>query len=334
MLTALAAILVFSLLIVAHEGGHFLAAKAANIRVNEFSIGMGPKIFSKQKGETTYSLRLFPIGGYVAMEGEDEDSEDPRSFFRAPIWHRIRVVVAGALTNFLFAFLIFIVINLRLGMVSTTIEDVSLNFPAYEAGIHSGDKILAIDGHTVKEWTDVNEILHEVPPGEEVEVVVQRDNQEQIFRVGTVEAEGRTVMGVTAKLEYGFFKAVKEAVRFMGQMIGLMFTFLGNLFRGQVSRADVGGPIVIISEVGKAASLGIWNLLMFLGFLNVNLGFINLLPIPALDGSRLVFLLFEAIRGKPIPQEKEAMVHFLGFVCLMILMVYIFYLDLGKIGVL
>ncbi|NLY08971.1 MAG: site-2 protease family protein [Tissierellia bacterium] len=334
MITAIAAIIMFSLLIMFHEGGHFLAAKSAGIKVNEFSIGMGPKIFSKKSGDTTYSLRILPIGGYVAMEGEDGESSDPASFQKASVWNRMKVVLAGAFTNFVLAFIIFAILNLSAGMLTTTIGELSPDYPAFESGMLVGDKIIKINDKEIDEWTDIINAFSDIKEGDSVKVLAIRVGEEISLNMKAKEMDGRSVIGVKPEVSHNFFRALKEAFSFIIKMIQLMFLFLHNLVRGAVTKNDVAGPIGVISEVGKAAANGWQHLLLLMGFLNVNLGFFNLLPIPALDGSRFMFLLIETLRGKPINPEKEAIVHFIGFIILMVLMAYILFLDLGKLGVL
>lgn len=334
MQTAIAAILMFLLLIIFHEGGHFIAAKRAGVKVNEFSIGMGPKLFSKTKGDTEYSIRVFPIGGYVAMEGEDADSSDPRSFSNAKVFDRIKIVASGALTNFLIAFILFLIVNFSVGIPTPEIKEVVQNSPAQVAGLQEGDVILSLNKKEIVEWDDIGEAIKENVEGDIVEIEIKRGQHKFVKSIEVLKEQGRSVIGIYSKTSHNILKAIAMSLSLIIEVIGLMFTFILNLFRGAVSKNDVGGPIVIINEVGKAAKLGWENLFYFLGFLNVNLGFINLLPLPALDGSRLVFLLIEAVRKKPIPVEKEGAIHFIGFILLMALMVYILFLDLGKIGVL
>ncbi len=333
MYTAIIAIFMFLLLIVFHEGGHFLAAKSVGIKVNEFSIGMGPKIFSKDKGETQYSLRALPIGGYVSMEGEDEDSNDPRSFSNASVGARIKVVAAGAFMNFLLALVLFFIVNMAVGVPTTSVKDTIEGSPAHQINLQYGDELLELNDQEITNWDGIGQSILETQEGDEISVVYKRDGEIIRDTIKITEDDGRPIIGVYPIMSHNFFAAIKDAFMLIGQMIYLMFVFLGRLFRGMVTKNDVGGPIVIINEVSKAASLGWVNLAMFLGFLNVNLGFINLLPIPALDGSRIFFLIIEGIRKKPLPVEKEGFIHFIGFVFLMVLMIYIVFLDLGKVGV-
>ncbi len=334
MLTAISAIFVFLMVILIHEFGHFAVAKAVGIRVNEFSIGMGPKLFQKKKGETEYTLRALPIGGYVKMEGEDEASDDPRGFNKVPVFSRIAVVAAGAIMNFISAILILSIVSYGTGMPTNTIDSTIPNSPAQGSGLISGDTIISINGEVTKKWESVANAINNSNSNGEIEIEVERDNQIKKFTIKpTTDEEGRTIIGIVPKYEKSISSAIKGGFQKTLMFLGLMFEFISMIFKGKVGINHLSGPIGVIHEVGVAAKLGIYNLLYILGFISVNLGFFNLLPIPALDGSRIVFLLIELVRGKPIDPDKEGFIHFVGFVLLISLMLLVTYKDIIKFNI-
>lgn len=335
MQTAISAIFVFLLVILLHELGHFTVAKLVGIKVNEFSIGMGPKIVQRQSGETKYTLRILPIGGYVKMEGEDEDSSDPRSFGNASALSRIGVLAAGAFMNFVLAIIVLSVVSFNIGVPTTTIDKIESNSPAQSADIIQGDKIVEINNIKIDNWDILVDSINDSKPGEELEIDIIRDNTKKTVKVMTIEQEdGRRVIGIRPKYEKSLIGSIRGGFEKTGMFLGLMFDFVKMLFRGEVSTNDLAGPVGVISEVGKAAEMGFTNLLLMLGFISVNLGFFNLLPIPALDGSRLVFAFVELVRGKAIDPNKENFIHLMGFVFLILLMLIVTYKDLIRIDIL
>lgn len=334
MSTAIAAIFIFLMVVLIHELGHFAVAKFVGIRVNEFSIGMGPKLFQRQRGETEYTLRLLPIGGYVKMEGEDESSEDPKSFNNAPVLSRIGVVVAGAIMNFLLAIIVLTIVSYGAGMATTQIEETQIGSPAESAGIVEGDRILRINGETTNTWEDIVNSINNSDPNSNMELDIQRD-QDLVVRVSVkpIVQEGRTIIGISPYMEQSISSAIRGGFAKTGTFLKLMFEFISMLFKGKVSTNDLSGPVGVVREIGVAAELGFYNVLFLLGFISVNLGFFNLLPIPALDGSRIIFLLIELVRGKPMDPNKEGFVHFIGFILLIGLMIIVTYKDIIKISI-
>ncbi|WFA09767.1 RIP metalloprotease RseP [Tissierella sp. Yu-01] len=334
MQTAIAAIFVFLLVILLHELGHFIVAKLVGIKVNEFSIGMGPKIFQKTKGETQYTLRILPIGGYCKMEGEDENSEDPRSFSKVSPIARIAVVAAGAIMNFVLALIVLTIVSFNVGAPSITIDDLVENSPAEAAGILPGDKVTAINGIKINNWDNISNAIGESNPEKEIDITLLRDNEELNLTIKPIIEDGRTIIGIIPRYEKSVSSAIKGGIDNTVFFIDVMFDFIKSLFKGEVTTNDLSGPIGVISEIGKAADSGFTNLLFLLGFISVNLGFFNLLPIPALDGSRILFLLLELVRGKPINPDKEGFIHMIGFFLLIALMLIVTYKDLIRINIL
>ncbi len=328
MLTAIAAIFVFLMVILFHEFGHFAVAKLVGIKVNEFSIGMGPKIFQKKKGETKYSIRALPIGGYVSMEGEDENSDDPRSFNRVPALSRIAVIAAGAIMNFVLAIIVFSIFSFNVGMPTTTISEIQKNSPAEKVGIKSGDTILSINDKETKNWDSLAKNISE-SGSKEIKVTILRGEEKKDYLVKPeINEENKAIIGIVPAYEKSFVSSIKGGFQKTGFVLKMMFDFVKMVFRGKISTKDLSGPVGVIYTIGEVAKYGIINLLYLMGFISVNLGFFNLLPLPALDGSKIVFLLVEIIRGKPMNPEKEGFIHLVGFVLLIALMLVVTYSDI------
>ena len=332
MLTALAAIFVFLLVVLVHEAGHFAVAKMVGIRVNEFAIRMVPKIIQTTKGETKYTLRALPIGGYVKMEGEDESSDDPRGFSNVPVFSRIAVIAAGAIMNFALAIIVLSIVAFQMGVPTTTIDQVIDDSPAQVYGILEGDTIVRIQDVTIENWEDIVGTINSQEPGAPMDMEILREGETINLQVSPRLDEGRVVIGIIPSYESGFVSSIRSGIQETGYFLKLMFQFLGMLFQGNVSTNDLAGPVGVISEIGNAASMGFVSVLYLLGFISINLGFFNLLPIPALDGSKIVFLLIELMRGKPIDADKEGFIHFIGFVFLISLMLIVTYRDLLRIN--
>lgn len=332
MLTAISAIFVFLMVIVVHEFGHFIVAKSVGIRVNEFAIGMGPKLFQRKKGETEYTFRAFPIGGYVKMEGEDEASNDPRSFGNVPVLSRIAVVVAGAIMNFVLAIIILSIVTYGIGTPINTISETIENSPASKV-IQPGDTIIAINDINIKTWDDIVENINSADPSKEMIITVDRNGSEIDLLLTPEVTDGKATVGIVPAYAKTLKGSIKGGFEKTGEFIVLMFDFIKMIFRGEVGLNHLSGPVGVIKEVGNAAEMGIYNLLYILGFISVNLGFFNLLPIPALDGSRVVFLIIELFRGKPIDPNKEGFVHFIGFVLLISLMLVVTFKDIVGLNI-
>lgn len=350
MMTLIWFILIFGVVVIAHEFGHFLIAKVNGIHVVEFAVGMGPNLISFQKGETKYSIKLFPIGGACMFEGEDglnmKEGEEPGegSFLKAKVWSRIATVVAGPLFNFLLAFIVaFIMVNMMV-IRDPIATEVSTGGGAQAAGLENGDRIVSLNGENIDLFQEISLFMQTTYRGGAVDVVYERDGKE--YRTSVTPQlnpeSGAYLLGIA---NADFVKAegletFKYAWYEMKYSVKATYKSLGMLIKGQVSRQDVAGPVgIAVNVVGKTyeetKEYGwenvLLNMLNIVLMLSVNLGILNLLPIPALDGGRLVFMLVEVIRGKPIPPEKEGMVHFIGLVFFMILMVFVFFNDLTNI---
>ena len=330
-MTVIYAIIIFCLLIFVHEFGHFIAAKACGVKVNEFSIGMGPAFFKRQRGETLYSIRIFPIGGFCAMEGEDEDSEDERAFNRKPAWQRAIVLAAGALMNLITAVILMIIIAFWSGQATTVIDQVLDDSPAYEAGLETGDEIVAINGSEIKEWNDIIGVIGESEE-EIAEITVMRDGREETLTSSMEydEEAGRYKIGITPVIEHNVIASVSTGVKSTGSMTVMMYDIIKKLFTGEVSTKELSGPVGIVYAVSDTAKAGIIYVVYLAALLSLNLAIMNMLPFPALDGGRLLFLIIRKITGKRVTDEMEGKIHFIGIVLLMLLMVYVTWNDVFR----
>lgn len=338
-------VLLFSLIIFVHELGHFLTARYAGIKVNEFAIGMGPVIFKKQKGETVYSLRLFPIGGYCAMEGEDGESDDANAFGRKSVYKRILVVAAGAIMNIILAFVFMVIIlTQRSEFASTTIGSFADDAVTSQYGLQVGDKILSVDGYGVSTYTDIGFALA-VNSDFNATFVVERNGEKLTLtdvKLATRENEsGKTVIVrdfFLNPIEKNFLTVISQTFKEMFSNVKMVYATLFGLITGTISLNEVSGPVGMVSVISDAAAKGLEvdfvaalnNIIRMLMVLSLNLGIFNLLPLPALDGGRLAFLILEAIKGKPVSPKYEGLIHTVGFVLLILFMLFISINDVLK----
>ncbi|MGI6361941.1 MAG: RIP metalloprotease RseP [Bacillota bacterium] len=329
------AILIFLILIVAHEFGHFIIAKINKVRVTEFCIGLGPKIWGVKRkgGETEFALRALPIGGACMMVGEDEDNDDPKAFNKKTIPQRIAIVAGGPAMNFVVAIVIFVVIFTGMGVASqgNVVGEVVANQPAAQAGLRSGDAILSVNGLDTASWSDIVATVQEQPAGEPLLLGIEREGVFLEFTATPYYDQDNErwligIMPITEKV--GVIKAIGLGFKQCFVMTKLLLVTLFQILTGQVP-ADVAGPVGVVSIVGQTVQSGLQNVLVLAAFLSINLGVINLLPIPALDGSRIIFLIVEGIRRKPV--KNEALIHFIGFAALIVLMVVITYKDVLRL---
>lgn len=331
--TVVLTLVMFGIIIFAHEGGHLLCAKACHIYVEEFSVGMGPKLFSFQKGDTVYSLRLLPIGGFCKMPGEDGESDLVNGFDKKSVPQRMLVVAGGALFNIIFAVLLFIVAYMGLGTSSEDpiIGEVYEDYPAYVAGLEQGDVVTAINGEAIASWTDMTAIIQN-QVGTALTFTVDRGGEVVQLTI-TPEAgdSGSGVIGIVAAREsVSVFQAVKTGFQQTYELTKLVLVSLWQMVTGAIG-LDLAGPVGVGQMVGQAASYGFYSFLIFVAAISVNLGIVNLLPLPALDGSRLVFLAIEGVRRKPLSANVEGMIHFVGFVLLIGLLIIVTYFDISRI---
>lgn len=341
--TFFVAFLVFGLIVFVHEFGHYIFAKITGIRVEEFSLGMGPKLIGKQWGETLYSLRILPIGGFCRMSGEGGEHEnslgdDPRRFDRKPVLHRFAVLVGGPAMNFLLAALIFIAIFSLLGVpdgYTTHIGHVFEDRPADAVGLQVGDRITGINNIAVDSWQDMVDIIH-VNAGKELNLTVERDEKTLSVNITPIlDDEGKYgVIGISPQTpnwkHIGLWAGIKEGLFRTYEFTRLTILGLVQMIRGEVSTNELAGPVGIVQMIDESARFGLVPLANLTALLSISLGFFNLLPIPALDGGRLIFIYLEIIRGKPVNPTKENFVHLIGFALLIMLMVFITYRDILK----
>lgn len=327
------AILLFLVLIIIHEFGHFIAAKLLGVRVNEFAVGFGPKLFSKKLGETNYALNLVPLGGYCAMEGEDEDSGDEKAFCNKAAWRRFLIVIMGALFNLILGFVIvMLILAPTKTFTTTTIAEFMPNAVSQQSGLEVNDKILKVDGRTIFSTYDLSYAFTNVKDGK-IDITVLRDGKKQLLRDVKFESkqyEGMDFLTVDFKV-YGekktFLTFVKNTVKTSASYTVVIWRSLVDLLSGKYGISQVSGPVGVTVVIADAARQSLQSLLPLMAFISINLGIFNLLPIPALDGGRLIFILYEMIFKKPIPQKYESVVHTIGFAVLIGFMILILVKD-------
>lgn len=350
MVGILIAIVIFGLIIAIHEFGHFAVAKLCGVKVNKFAIGMGPRLIKFQKGETEYSLRLFPIGGFCAMEGEDETSEDDRAFNNKPVWKRMLVVVAGAAMNIILGFVLLIVLNSMNGDIPSMKiasfhrveneqgEIVEYTSSSYECGLREGDVIHSLNGLRIFSATDLSYKLSSTNE-ETFDVEVIRDGKKITIddvKFKDTKNGGRLDFYLTG-LDRTPLNVLNYSVKDTISTARLIWISLLDLIKGRYGVNELSGPVGIVSTIGEAASVGdtikenVLSLINLTIFITINVGVCNMLPIPALDGGRFVFLLIEAIRRKPVKPEHEGYVHLAGMLLLFALMIFATYNDILRL---
>lgn len=369
-------LIIFGIVVISHEFGHFIIARKNGIRVLEFSVGMGPTLFAFYKNGIKYSLKLLPIGGACMFDGEDgnfadeqeegamyrravidgeaplpkDRTDDPRekssgiAFTEAGVWKRIAAVFAGPFFNFILAFFVAVILTAFTGADLPVVGQLPENSAAKEAGLKEGDLITQINHEKIHFYREIT-VISSLNKGEQLEIHYERDGQKGVVQVTPRydEAAGRYFIGIMGGgsylkcnplqvFQYGFYE--------VGYYVKTTYKSLGMLIRGQVTKDEVSGPIGIAQFVGESydhaeknygTSSAILTMLEIMVLLSVNLGILNLLPLPALDGGRLLFMFVEVVRGKPIAPEKEGMIHFAGLVVFMVLMVFVMYNDIMKL---
>ncbi|WP_426349333.1 RIP metalloprotease RseP [Alloiococcus sp. CFN-8] len=325
------ALLVLGLLITIHELGHFIMAKANNVKVEEFSIGMGPELKKIQGKETQYSIRLFPIGGYVKMYGEEEDTGDPRAFMSKKPLQRISIVAAGVIMNFLLAIFLFSMVTLANGYVKPNISEVVANSPAEAAGLKPGDIITEVNSNKV--WTFSDLSLHVfISEGNPVEIKYTRQGKDYKATITPAfnKDEAAYQIGVAPTLEEkpGIGESLSEGFKKSVSTINQVVYSIKTIFAGKASLNDVGGPVSIIRISGAAAKAGIWNLLSLAAMLSVQLSIFNLIPFPALDGGWLLFLLIELITRRKVSDKIVQAANLVGISILFLLMILVTIKDI------
>lgn len=329
-------IFLLGLLVFIHEGGHFIVAKLCKVKVNEFAIGFGKTIWKKQGKETVYELKLIPLGGFVRMEGEEERSDDSFSFSNASIPKRIAIVVAGGTVNIIFGLLVYFCLAIFCGTyITNQIESVVPNYSAQTIGIQENDKIIKINNKKVATKNDINEILQN-SNGEEVTVLIERNNEKIEYKIKPTEVqydENNTiyVLGVNLKqAENTFSNRVYYALNDTAKFTFSIVDNVKELIKGNVHKDQLMGPVGISNVVSETK--GIENYIYILALISLSLGVTNLMPFPPLDGGKIVILLIEAIRRKPLDEKLEGYIQMCGFALLITLSIFITYNDILRIS--
>ena len=335
---ALIMVLVFGVLIFIHEFGHFFTARRCGVAVKEFAIGMGPKIFSwkSKKYDTQYALRAFPIGGFVSMVGEDEESEDKDAFCNKSVWKRMLIVIAGAVMNLLLGFILMMTVVLLQGPIgSTTVADFSENAIS-NAQLQVGDEIISVGGTKVHSG---NEVMYEIMNKgyEPIDITVKRNGEKITLNdvvFSTIEEEGVLFGEMDFKVlqeERTFPNLMKQTFFRSVSSVKMVYDSLIGLISGRFGMDAVSGPIGVAEVVGSAAKTGAVSFLYIVSILTINLGVMNLIPFPALDGGRFVLLAIEGIRRKPLNRNVEAYINFAGIIILFAFMIFVSFKDVLKL---
>ena len=339
-------ILILGSIVFVHEFGHFMMAKLTGVYVYEFAIGMGPKLWSKKGKETEYTLRAIPIGGFCMMAGEDLEDDDlkkvpknKRLQSKKP-WQRFLIMFFGAGNNFIFAILLLFVIGLIWGgsSMEPVVTSVLKNSAAANSGIEAGDRILEINGHSISTTDDISLYLAVADPEEASDIKVEKENDSvKTYSVQPKKkkVDGQTTyqygIGMQQEVQHGFLAAIQFTYKKIISIFKQMAVTVGYLFTGGISISQLSGPVGIFSIVGDQSSAGIMNIIYLVAFLSINVGFINLLPLPAFDGGHILFIIIEKIKGSPVNPETENKIHTIGLFLLMLLMVVITFNDILRL---
>jgi regulator of sigma E protease len=346
-MTVIVPLVVLGILIFMHELGHFVVAKRGGFAVLELAFGMGPRLFHIKRGETAYSLRILPFGGFVRVASQvGEAPGDPevpveRTYEGRPLRTRLAFIAAGPLMNLVLAVVLLVTVFWVIGIAqpvinSTVLGDVVAGSPAAEAGLRAGDRVVAIDGQPVADWPSMVAMVQDAL-GRTVLVTYERAGMHYEVQVAPAphpRDPSRGYLGVAssvAQVRLPLFAAVTHSISEVGRMLAVWFVGLAGIFAGE-GAPDVSGPVGIIQMLGEASRFGLANLFYLAAMISANFALINLFPIPALDGSRLVFLGLEKLRGRPVPPEQEGRIHMIGYAFLMGLIVLLTFRDLARLG--
>lgn len=338
-------IIILGLIVLVHEFGHFVFAKLFKVYVYEFSIGMGPKIFSRKskKDETEYCIRAIPIGGFVQLAGEEVDDDESvpkeKKMYSKPIWQRFLIMFFGAGNNFILAFVLLLLCGIFFGSpnMDPVVVRLTEGYPMEEAGIEVGDEFLEVNGHNISTVDDVRLYLAVVEPGEEITLEMKKESGDIVtYEISPIEEEIDGVKSYKYGIEFireneeGFFAPIKYAFVKAGALFKQMIITLQMLFTGTVGMDSLSGPVGIYSIVGQTRSAGLESVMQLIALLSINVGFINLIPFPAFDGGRILFLIIEKIKGSPVNPKVENIFHSIGFILLMLLLIYITFNDIVR----
>ena len=330
----LVAVLIFVVLIIIHEFGHFITAKLCGVRVNEFAVGFGPKLFKKKSGETTYAVNLIPLGGYCAMEGEDETSEDDRAFCNKSPLKRLLIVAAGAIFNLILGLIIVAIILIPTDVfASTEIAAFDDNALSSQSGLSVGDKIIEVDGRKIYSTYDLSYAFTGVDDGS-IDITVKR-NGEKVelnnvkFRSEKMDDISYLTVDFKVKgIKKTFLSYFEQTVKTTLSYSRVVWFSLVDLITGKYGLSAVSGPVGITAAIGSVAKANLFDILPIMALITINLGIFNLLPLPALDGGRILFILFELIFRKPVPKKYEGFIHAAGLIILLGFMLIITLKDI------
>ena len=326
----ISAIVAFSILIIVHELGHFTLCKINGVKVEEFSLGMGPKLFGIKGKETEYLIKAFPIGGYVKMLGEEEAVTDKRAFSSKTSAQKLSIIAAGPLMNLILAVLLFGIVG-SMGYPVPVVSELIKNSPAVTAGIQVGDKILKVDNKKISTWEDFQTKVY-MTKGKPLNLTLLRDGRENNIKVTPImnKEEKRFLIGISPAFLKNptIIQSASYGFRQTGSLIKQTIGFFGTLFKGQASSSDFGGPVTIIKLSGQIAKAGIIPLMTFVAYLSVQLAIFNIIPFPALDGGWIFLFLFEIITRKKVDDKKVGFINYIGFALIMTLMVLITIKDI------
>ena len=339
-------IVILGFIVLVHEFGHFIFAKMNGVYVYEFAIGMGPKLFSKKSKETEYSIRAVPIGGFCQLAGEDVGEDDlqkvpkKRRLQSKTAFQRFLIMFFGAGNNFISAILIIFIIGLFFGSTSMkpVITTAEKGYPAYEAGISAGDVVKEINGHKISYVDDITLYLAVSDPTKNTTIKVEKENgsiETYKFKPMKVKENGQEVyrygIGMKQEKQHGFVNALVYTGKKTASIFKQMAITVSYLFTGGIKLSQLSGPVGIYSVVGEQSKAGIASILYLVAFLSINVGFINLLPLPAFDGGHILFIIIEKIKGSPVSPELETKIHTVGLILLMLLMVIVTINDIIRL---
>ncbi len=326
----LVTLLVFGILILAHEAGHFFVAKACKVKVNEFSIGMGPALIKKQGKETLYSIRLLPIGGFVQMDGEDGEGTDENSFNKKPYWNRFLILVMGAVMNIVLGFILICIINSQTALLPTTVvAEFDNNSLSNSYGLKEYDRITKIENYNVNSFLDITYALS-TSGTQPIDITVIRDEKEHVLTDVVFPIANDDQIGEYFSLDFkvfgekrSFISTIKYSFDWTISISKSIYSFFGTLFTGSADINQVSGPVGTTTAIGESVQAGLDSLLLIVALISINLGIVNLLPFPALDGGRVFLLIIESIRKKPLNPKIETGINAVGLILLLALMAVI-----------
>ncbi len=334
-ISIIVALLILTVIVVVHELGHYGVGRLCKIKILEFAVGFGPKLVKWVRKGIQYSIRALPLGGFVQFYGEDEDKDDKEAFNNQPVGRRFLTVLAGPLMNIIFALLLTVVILMAYGDYVPAIGELRDGSPAQEAGLEVGDIVTSINGVNVDFVAELTGALEKNDVTQNMQITVERDGEALDFSIPYEQQEdGSYLVGITfaqTRMHFGFFEAIGLSFKWIYLMISEMLSALAGLIFAGRGAQDVAGIVGIVSIIGEAMRYGFETILRISVLLSINLGIVNLLPLPALDGGRLVFLAYEGISRRPVPRKVEGYIHFAGMVVLFGLMILITWQDIARL---